>query len=81
MIAQKYYQLVYSFVMALLMSGIMSLVITCFNLGFTEYLLQRWLKAWGFGFLVAFPAVFIVSKLVTRIVDFVIIDNAQEMNK
>jgi len=55
----------------------MSLVITFFNLGFTENLLQSWLKAWSFGFLVAFPAVFIVSKLVTRIIDFIIIDDAE----
>lgn len=76
MIAPKHYRLVYSFVMAFLMSGIMSLVITIYNLGFTSNLFQIWLKAWSFGFIVAFPTVLLVSKLVAKIVDFVIIDES-----
>lgn len=80
MIAQKYYKLVYSFIMALLMSGIMSLIITIFNLGIIENLLLIWLKAWGFGFIIAFPTVLLVSKLVTKIVDMVIISENKTNN-
>ena len=74
MIAHKHYRLVYSFVMALFMSGIMSLVITIFNLGFTDNLVLIWLKAWSFAFIIAFPTVLVVSRLVAKLVSFVVVD-------
>ena len=81
MIAQKHYRLVYSFVMALFMSGIMSLVITIFNLGFTDNLVLIWLKAWSFGFIIAFPTVLVVSRLVAKLVSFVMVDNTGDCTK
>jgi len=72
MIAQKYQSLVFSFFMPLLMSGIMSLVITTFNLGMVSDLLSRWLNAWSFAFIVAFPVIIVVSPLVRFLVKLVI---------
>jgi hypothetical protein len=68
MIAKKYAPLVFSFFMALLMSGIMSLVISLFNLGLVDGILLRWLQAWLFAFSVALPAIILVTPLVRRLV-------------
>lgn len=54
--------------MALLMSCLMSLVISIFNVGLVNNMLYVWLKAWSFSFAVAFPAVVIVSPLVRKLV-------------
>ncbi len=54
--------------MALLMSCIMSLVISIFNVGLIEGIFLIWLKAWAFSFVVAFPTVSIVSPIVRKLV-------------
>ena len=72
MIEQKYQSLVFSFFMALLMSGIMSFVISLFYLGFIENIFFIWLKAWGFAFVVAFPVILIVTPVVRVLVAFFI---------
>lgn len=72
MIDQKYQGIVFSFFMALLMSGIMSWVITVFNLGMVSDLLSLWLNAWGFAFIVAFPVIILVSPLVKLLVKLVV---------
>lgn len=72
MIAKKYTPYVFSFFMALLMSCLMSLVISIFNVGFVDEIILIWLKAWAFAFCVAFPAVIIVSPVVKRLVILVV---------
>ena len=51
----------------------MSFVISLFNVGFVNNILTIWLKAWGFSFVVAFPAVVVVSPVVRKLVSLVII--------
>lgn len=58
--------------MSLLMSCIMSLVISVFNVGLIEEIVTVWLKAWGFAFIVAFPTIIVVSPVVRRLVNAVI---------
>lgn len=72
MINEKYQHFVFAFFMALLMSCIMSLVISVFNVGFVENILSIWIKAWGFAFIVAMPAVLLVSPVVRKLVKLVI---------
>lgn len=74
MINKKYHNIVFAFFMALLMSCLMSLVITLFNVGVVENLTAIWLKAWGFAFVVAFPIVTLVTPAVRRLVNLVIDD-------
>jgi hypothetical protein len=50
----------------------MSLVICIYNVGFIDGIISTWLKAWGFAFMVAFPAVIIVSPLVRKIVNILV---------
>ena len=72
MIPRKYQHLVFAFFMAGLMSCLMSLVISIFNVGLVDNILQIWLHAWGFAFVVSFPAVLVVAPLVSRLVNLVI---------
>lgn len=67
MIDRKYQHLVFAFFMALLMSCLMSLVVSIFNVGLVNNILQIWLKAWSFSFTIAFPAVVIVSPAVRKL--------------
>ena len=53
----KYAQLIFSCLMALFMSCIMSLVITLYNVGLVEGIVVIWLKAWLFAFAVALPVI------------------------
>ena len=53
--------------MALIMSCVMSGAITFANVGPVSNFFSVWMNAWGFGFLVAFPAVFLVSPVVHKL--------------
>ncbi|MFY0700264.1 MAG: DUF2798 domain-containing protein [Bermanella sp.] len=72
MISRKYHKLVFSFFMSLMMSCIMSLVISVFNVGLVDNIVAIWLKAWSFAFVVAFPTIFIISPLVHKLVSIVL---------
>jgi len=72
MISRKHHKIVFAFFMALLMSGIMSFVISVFNVGLVENIVSVWLKAWSFAFVVAFPTIMLVSPLVHKLVSLVL---------
>ena len=72
MIPRKYHKIVFSFFMALFMSGVMSFAITVFNVGVVSNILSIWLQAWGFAFVIALPVIIIVSPIVHKIVAFVL---------
>lgn len=72
MISRKHHKVVFSFFMALLMSGIMSFVISVFNVGMVSNIITLWLQAWSFAFIVAFPTIMIVSPVVHKLVSFVL---------
>jgi hypothetical protein len=72
MISRKHHKVVFSFFMALLMSGIMSFVISVFNVGMVTNIITIWLQAWGFAFIVAFPTIIIVSPVVHKLVALVL---------
>lgn len=50
----------------------MSLVISIFNVGLVSNITVIWLKAWGFGFSVAFPVIILVSPIVHKLVSLVL---------
>ena len=58
--------------MALLMSCVMSLIISIFNVGFVDDILYIWLKAWTFAFAVAFPTVIVVAPVVRKLVEITV---------
>lgn len=72
MIDSKYQRIVFAFFMALLMSCIMSLVISIFNVGLVSNIIHIWLKAWAFAFIIAFPTITVVAPIVQKLVSLVI---------
>jgi hypothetical protein len=76
MTLRKYHQILSSFFMALLMSGIMSFVISIYNVGMVSHIITVWIQAWGFAFIVAFPTVVIVSPIVHKLVSYILNDES-----
>lgn len=72
MINRKHHRIAFGFFMSLLMSGIMSLVISIFNVGLVSDIVSIWLRAWAFAFAVAFPTILVVGPLVHRLVEMVL---------
>ena len=72
MISRKHHKVVFSFFMALLMSGIMSFVISVYNLGLVNNIITIWLQAWAFAFVFAFPTIILISPIVHKLVLFVL---------
>lgn len=72
MIDRKFHRLVFAFFMALIMSCVMSCVITFSNVGPVSNFVSIWMGAWGFGFLIAFPSVILISPLVHKLTALVL---------
>jgi hypothetical protein len=72
MIDIKYQKLVFAFFMALIMSCIMSLLISIFNVGLSNLIIEKWLSAWRFAFLVAFPTIMVVVPQVQKLMKILI---------
>lgn len=72
MLPNKFHFYAFSFVMSLLMSGVMSLAILSIDHSNVLEALSLWPKAWGISMLVAFPTSMLVvpitQKLVQRVV-------------
>ena len=72
MINKKYEFILFAFIMALFMSGFMSLIVTFINVGFVDGVFHMWLEAYWKAFLVAFPTIFVVVPRVRKIVSILI---------
>ena len=72
LLPRKYQPIVFAFFMALLMSGLMSFVVTTFNMGLVSNLVLIWVKAWGVAFFVAFPIIIVVTPIVRKLSDLVL---------
>ncbi len=57
----RFFNLIFFAMVAALMSGMVSLAVTYVNLGPRPDILLKWLPAWGFAFLIAYPVAMIVS--------------------
>ncbi len=68
MIAQKHQSLLFAFFMALLMSGIMSLVLSLsVHQGPIQNPMWIWLKGWHLSFWVAMPTTLLVTPVVKKL--------------
>ena len=72
MMLPKRRPLIFSFFMALFMSGIMSFVLTVFNVGMVADILTLWLQAWGLAFIVALPTITVLAPFVDKLVSIVL---------
>ncbi len=78
MIDRKHQKIVFAFFMALLMSCIMSLVISIFNVGLVSNIIHVWLRAWAFAFIVAFPTITVVAPIVHKLVSLVLKEESSD---
>ena len=74
MMPPKRRPLIFSFFMALFMSGIMSFVLTVFNVGMVANMLTLWLQAWGLAFVVALPTSAVLAPFVDKLVSIILGD-------
>ncbi|MCK4637153.1 MAG: DUF2798 domain-containing protein [Methanomicrobia archaeon] len=72
-INKKYSPFLFALFMSLGMAFTMSLVMTLVNVGITEGIFLKWMRAFAIGFTVAFPTSLViipfVKKLVTNLTD------------
>ncbi len=67
MIPSRYLPQVQSFLLALVMTLIMSFFITFINLGFIEKFTNIWMHAWGVAFVIAFPTLLLIVPYVRKL--------------
>ena len=68
-ISRRYFNLIFSTVVAVLMSLFMSFVLTAINIGFPAYFIAAWLKSLGIAVLVALPVSVLLIPLVRRLIE------------
>jgi len=71
-INKKYEFVLFAFLMALFMSGFMSLIVTFINVGFIDGILTMWIEAYWKAFLVAFPTIFLVVPQIRKVVNILV---------
>jgi len=59
-ISPKYAGIIMSFIISIGMSFVMSFAMLAVNVGFAGNFIPMWMKAWGIGFIVGFPAAAII---------------------
>jgi hypothetical protein len=64
---KKYFTFVFATLMSILMSGIISFTIVCFEFGFVEGLFMKFLQAWQFSLPFAFVVAQFIAPIVRRI--------------
>lgn len=72
MIPRKFQKIVFSFFMALLMSGIISFSMSLVHVGIAKELIFIWLTSWPIAFIVAFPCIMLVSPIVNKLVALIL---------
>lgn len=66
---KKYYNVIFAFLMASMMSGLMSAFVTYKNVGLPENFISLWLPAWGGAFLIGLPIALFVVPIIRKFVD------------
>jgi hypothetical protein len=68
----RYNSVALPFVLSLLMSCIVSGIATLRIIGFAPDFVANWMSAWGWSWIVAFPAILVVLPIARRIVGMVV---------
>ncbi len=77
-VPKKYGQFLFYVLMAFLMSGLMTFVITLFNIGIDMSRIApvffAWMRSWAVAFVAALPALMIVTPVVRRLVTQLVVE-------
>ena len=64
------HKITFALLMGILTTCIISFTLICVNVGFTHVqFFQIWLKSWAIAYIVAIPAILIISPQIQKIVD------------
>ncbi len=63
------HKFLFALIMGSITTGVISFTLTAINLGFTGGFIATWLSSWGIAYLVALPAILIISPIVMRLVN------------
>jgi Protein of unknown function (DUF2798) len=69
---QKKFQLVFALLMGAMMFFVMSFVITCVNIGWTETFFQSWARTFGIAYLVGVPMIYFLAPVARRLTDRIV---------
>lgn len=61
---RKYYRLIFTFLMALMMSLIISTALMLIKVGFVDGFFAELLHSWGLAFIVAWPSAYICAYMI-----------------
>ena len=68
----RYAAILMPLILSLLMTFLVSGISTALNVGLSAQFLALWPKAWGFSWLVAFPALLVLLPFVRRLVGLLV---------
>ena len=66
------HRIAFAMLMGVITTGVISFTLISLNLGFNERFLRIWLKSWAVGYMVAIPAILILSPSVQRVVNWLL---------
>ncbi len=67
-IDKRFAPLLNAMLMAIVLPFFMTLVVTLVNVGFTDTLVQSWMRTWWIASIAAFPLILILAPMIRRIV-------------
>lgn len=67
-ISKKYSHLLFSVIMAFIMSGIVTLLVSVVNNGL-DGVMMKWLKNWGIAFATVVPIIYILAPKIKKLVE------------
>ena len=72
-IKKKYSTILFAIFMALAMSFTISLILTIINTGIVPLFVEKWMRSFAIGFIVALPTSLIFVPIIRRIVDKLVV--------
>lgn len=80
-INKKFEQIVFTFLMALSMSFIISFVVVSINFGYSDIFLKTWIVIWSEAFVIAFPAAYFLPRGIKKIMNTIKFVDSNSNNK
>lgn len=68
-------KIAFALTMGVITTGLISFTLICVNIGIKENFFKIWLKSWMIAYIIAVPAILIISPRVQKMVDQFISDN------
>ncbi len=64
------HKIAFAMIMGIITTGIVSFTLVTVNLGFAEKFLAVWIRSWAIAYIVAIPAILVISPRVMNFVNY-----------